>query len=822
MTPVFTLLIAFTFLDVLALLVFPFLSTRHTDSLWQDPARLGFLGASILSGLVFGILTAVSAERRNHTPSWFLAGHLGTFLAPLLAEQGMAESSPIAARLLVYGLCAAGCLAALAFFRLRPREHLSEIGPVLQGLGRFFHSSGNIWIGIGLLVLLIIGIFIGGFCETFYGGKAARSLVYTGWPFGILFLLFALSLVSATLRKFPFRVDQAGWLTVHAALVLLIIGSFMSYWGKVEGQIQLREGSRSDTFPLDTETRLVVEEVGAGSDGHSGRRVAEKIATFDLDPTDREPDERWVVGDGARELFTVRVDRYFADAIPRSRSDNAGTEPRLAIKGSILPPGGGDAQPFLLDEHSAGQGVGEMLVLDARRPPDAGAADALKDGRHRGGQGRLLVRDRQGKELLAADVKLKPRANAGGMRPAEMDLDVEIPGTGFRLKGQYWFDNYQQQRGGGSSMPVDASPGKPLNPLAVVCVSGPKGDDIRGAYSWYPEDPAAPAPGDRAYPEVTVVLDYHVVPEKSLYFLPEAGGGASWVYQGASDPAPRTGRAEPGQPVDLGIPLQVRVDEVFDRHRTWESYEFEGFNPERQAIRVAVGGAKTDDAPEHWLGLGFGALRVSKDDRVYQLRWTPTRRPFGFDLFLHEFHRDYYPGSDKPRTFESYLRLTHAEKFPGGVDMKIDMNHPLRLDGWRLYQSRFDDRSDPRFEYTILQVNRDPGLLVLYLACAVLTLGLVVVFFQKPFLRALGRWLERRNAGTAVRVGAGFGSVVLAFLGTLPGILVISLLPSGPAKGIGAVVVVAGLVLESLWVLKSLKPRLERSPAAAGVPGVVP
>ena len=49
-------------------------------------------------------------------------------------------------------------------------------------------------------------------------------------------------------------------------------------------------------------------------------------------------------------------------------------------------------------------------------------------------------------------------------------------------------------------------------------------------------------------------------------------------------------------------------------------------------------------------------------------------------------------------------------KFPKGEDIKIDMNHPLRLDGWRLFQSRFggDGRT------TILQVNRDPGLVITY------------------------------------------------------------------------------------------------------------
>ena len=75
------------------------------------------------------------------------------------------------------------------------------------------------------------------------------------------------------------------------------------------------------------------------------------------------------------------------------------------------------------------------------------------------------------------------------------------------------------------------------------------------------------------------------------------------------------------------------------------------------------------------------------------------------------------------------------------MNVKIDMNHPLRLDGWRLFQSRFDARSAK--EETVLQVNRDPGLSVTYPACVVLLLGLVIVFTQKKhYLKAMGKRLR--------------------------------------------------------------------------------
>jgi hypothetical protein len=114
-------------------------------------------------------------------------------------------------------------------------------------------------------------------------------------------------------------------------------------------------------------------------------------------------------------------------------------------------------------------------------------------------------------------------------------------------------------------------------------------------------------------------------------------------------------------------------------------------------------------------------------------------------------------------------------------------------------------------------VNRDPGLIIIYPACGLLVLGLVVVFFQKPYLKSLARWLERRQASPEARFGAAFGTVVLCFLGTVPGLLIITMLPDGPTKGIGVAVILVGLVIESLFVVKVLKPRVERT-APAPVP----
>ena len=130
-----------------------------------------------------------------------------------------------------------------------------------------------------------------------------------------------------------------------------------------------------------------------------------------------------------------------------------------------------------------------------------------------------------------------------------------------------------------------------------------------------------------------------------------------------------------------------------------------------------------------------------------------------------------------------------------------------RLDGWRLFQSRF---SEGDREQTFLQVNRDPGLVLIYPACVVLLLGLVIVFAQKRhFLKALARHMNRHNTSAGARFAASVATVILAFIATLPGVMMIAMIPEGPILLLGIPVTILGLALESIWVNTWLRRRLD-------------
>ena len=104
------------------------------------------------------------------------------------------------------------------------------------------------------------------------------------------------------------------------------------------------------------------------------------------------------------------------------------------------------------------------------------------------------------------------------------------------------------------------------------------------------------------------------------------------------------------------------------------------------------------------------------------LRFTRDYQPFSLTLLKFSFDR--YAGTDIPKNFSSRLRLNT----PDGRDDRevlIYMNNPLRYAGLTFYQADYDHEHE---RYTILQVVSNPSWLLPYVACALMTLGLLIQF----------------------------------------------------------------------------------------------
>jgi len=128
-----------------------------------------------------------------------------------------------------------------------------------------------------------------------------------------------------------------------------------------------------------------------------------------------------------------------------------------------------------------------------------------------------------------------------------------------------------------------------------------------------------------------------------------------------------------------------------------------------------------------WVSNELGAPQgFARGGRTWRFSLRPRRYYLPFALTLEEFHHDIYPGTDIPKNFSSIVRLRDPSR---GEDrpVKIWMNNPLRYDGKAFYQASFGQGD----RVSVLQVVRNPGWRLPYLACALVALGLVLHFGAK-------------------------------------------------------------------------------------------
>jgi ResB-like family len=122
----------------------------------------------------------------------------------------------------------------------------------------------------------------------------------------------------------------------------------------------------------------------------------------------------------------------------------------------------------------------------------------------------------------------------------------------------------------------------------------------------------------------------------------------------------------------------------------------------------------------------------SAGERRFSIGMTREQWEVPFKVHLDDFRAEYYPGTRKARSYESDIRVQHAN----GNESKhlIWMNNPLRDSGYVAYQTNYDQQSPPGKErYSVLTVvkNRtDHWPLIMLIVC---TIGLLIHFLYKLF-----------------------------------------------------------------------------------------
>ncbi|MBX1794936.1 cytochrome c biogenesis protein CcsA [Campylobacter jejuni] len=119
------------------------------------------------------------------------------------------------------------------------------------------------------------------------------------------------------------------------------------------------------------------------------------------------------------------------------------------------------------------------------------------------------------------------------------------------------------------------------------------------------------------------------------------------------------------------------------------------------------------------------------------ISWALSYEQLPFDIYLRDFVLDRYPGSMSPASYASEITVKNNNE---NFDYRIFMNNVLDYDGYRFYQSSYDQDE----KGTVLSVNKDPGKIPTYIGYFLLCLGMFMNFLNPHSrFRTLARLINK-------------------------------------------------------------------------------
>lgn len=113
--------------------------------------------------------------------------------------------------------------------------------------------------------------------------------------------------------------------------------------------------------------------------------------------------------------------------------------------------------------------------------------------------------------------------------------------------------------------------------------------------------------------------------------------------------------------------------------------------------------------------------KVKWKEETYIVELRPIQTYLPFFIHLMDFEKTYYPGTDKPRSYQSSVEIIDKSTKQKRI---IKMNQPLRYKGYTFYQSSFIE--DKKSESTVLAAVKNKGRAFPYLSSLIICFGLLI------------------------------------------------------------------------------------------------
>ncbi|MGE0489885.1 MAG: cytochrome c biogenesis protein ResB [Vulcanimicrobiota bacterium] len=556
---------------------------------------------------------------------------------------------------------------------------------------KVFRFLASLKLAVILLVALAAILATATYYESLYDAKTAQHLVYGSPAFAAFLALLGVNVFCSAAIRYPFKPHQTGFVVTHIGIIIILLGSLVTMAKGVDGTLALEEGQSGKRVTLDEP----ILYFGAGRE-----QIREIPAEFRWNPPRPDRPVRYPLAEG----LTAVVDGYYHHSVEEIDylADDKGV-PALKVRLSNSRVDVSQWMTISDGRLSMGPATLQMLRLrpDEVAPFLAGEAAAADQG-----QLQILVGD-QPFTLQVRD--LGPAATQVG------DTDVSVTLLRYLAHAVVEGDN------------LISRSDEPVNPTLELEVHQGAAMQRWYLFARMPELNTRTASEGK---EIPVRLLYSMEPASNRSLeLAVADDKVFFRIDGKKTGEVKKGDKIPTGWMDLEFELQdflpqARREKLYREFKPKKSNEKEGPPP---AVRVTVEGAP--EPGPYWLQRGdiiqLAAPAGYEENLVlgYGLRTVPL----GFEIKLKDFEVGFDPGTRNAASYKSVIEVE-------GNDHVVQMNEPFHKDGYNVFQASFGDGPGGESTVSVFSIARDPGIFLKYLGSILLVLGIIIMFYVKPYM----------------------------------------------------------------------------------------
>lgn len=610
---------------------------------------------------------------------------------------------------------------------------------------------GSVYFAIFLCIFLLLLFILSTSLESLWGTEFAQKIFYQTRWFDLLFSLLWINIFCATLLRFPFQKNHAGFLITHIGILGLLFGALITRLFAVEGQVLLFEKETTNIMRVGGHQWMVTSpdqkyrffEIGEKSldiPVYLGKfDQQESFCPLEKNSSSPVPERNLSAGD-----LPVGMEAQAAET-KKETKETLGSFNLSALKifekayrETVFIEGEeGTLQNYALQLHlkSKKMNIDENFWLAEHDPANANSSIQFL------GPLRVLLKKEASVSNQAATSPYLRVLASNGEEVASINLDepvameIQSSDKSFRLTNLRYFPHALVE----NNQLINDSQRASFNPAVEFDLTDSKGNKEHHIhYALFPDFESIHGKSTERNLNVTVRLD---VPEQevmdtyqgpSLIFTVTKAGGLLSHIESQNDSSSKEETVETGKNYPTGwMDIEFSAESFFKHAQTQtQVVEADKKSPAGKTGSYAVQFRIKDKEEEKtsWLMEGE-EINLSLSQGDIRLALVERHRSLPFSLVLKDFRKVDYPGTNNPASYESDV-LLEDQKDKVKIEKTISMNKPLDYKGYRIFQSSYIQ--DPNYgEASIFTVAKNPGIPFIYWSSCIIFFGAFMQFFLK-------------------------------------------------------------------------------------------